>query len=510
MIQEIIKKAKSENKKVYIYAHKFPDGDAISSSCAIQKYLQNEGIDAKYVVTNEIRIFKEVVGEIPTTKSVEENAISIILDTSTISYAENAMFKKTPVQDIYVIDHHEKVKDTKCIEDELGISSKNVIRNKDSSSTCEIITSNLEQEKITPEIANMLLLGLLTDTAKLRYIRQDTLKNLAKLIECNANYENITNLCNRKINLKEEVGIARTLLKVRTFKIGETFGMILPVDNKETNNLSRTYGIRNLQKKIFKMADIRNCSFMCMLAENTPNKYDVEFRSAKTCGNFDVSILGPKHNGGGHEHASGGFINIEEGETQRSIEEQLKQEAIQLYSQKGQEVQRINISNEDKELSRILNRTKRFTKGITPEILMKAQTLVENGANYEYIFKTAGITPKELMEEDKPNHMIKIERNLKTFRIQNEILSRIPYSVYSQRNPSVNIKLSGQDIEILTKKYKVTQEEILSAITVFSNINIESATITLPDGKSVHIDKNGNTTKQEKIEKEVPIGDVSK
>ena len=35
MIEEIIEKAKKGNKKVYIYAHKFPDGDAIRSSCAI-------------------------------------------------------------------------------------------------------------------------------------------------------------------------------------------------------------------------------------------------------------------------------------------------------------------------------------------------------------------------------------------------------------------------------------------------------------------------------------------
>ena len=52
MIKEIIEKAKKENKKVYIYAHKFPDGDAISSSQAVVKYLKNQGIDAQYVVTN--------------------------------------------------------------------------------------------------------------------------------------------------------------------------------------------------------------------------------------------------------------------------------------------------------------------------------------------------------------------------------------------------------------------------------------------------------------------------
>lgn len=93
-----------------------------------------------------------------------------------------------------------------------------------------------------------------------------------------------------------------------------------------------------------------------------------------------------------------------------------------------------------------------------------------------------------------------LKRNLKTFRIQNEILSLIPYSIYSQRNPNVNIKLSPQDIEMITKKYKVSQEELLYTISAFSNINIESATISLPNGASASINKYGRITiKQRKL-----------
>lgn len=54
MIEEIIEKAKKENKKVYIFAHKNPDGDAIGSSRALAEHLKLQGIEAKYVVTNEI------------------------------------------------------------------------------------------------------------------------------------------------------------------------------------------------------------------------------------------------------------------------------------------------------------------------------------------------------------------------------------------------------------------------------------------------------------------------
>lgn len=504
MIQGIIQKAKTENKKVYIYAHKFPDGDAISSSCAIQEYLKNAGIDAKYVVTNEIRAFKQIVGEVPVTKEVDDNGISLILDTSTVDYAENDLFKKSERKDIYVIDHHEKLKDAVCIEDELEIPDENVIRNPNASSTCEIIANELQQEKISTPIADMLLLGLLTDTAKLRYIKQDTLQNLSKLIECKANYQDIIKFCNRKSNLKDEVGMAKTLIRAKTFQIGDTFGITLPINNGQVNNLNRTYGIRNVQKRIFKMADIKNCSFMCMLAQNNQDKYDVEFRSSKIYGDFDVVKLAVMHNGGGHYHASGGYIEIK-GNEAKPTQEVIKQEALELYRDQATNASKKTLSNEDIELSRILNKTKRLTKNVTPEILQRADELIKSGANYDYVFATVGITPKQLLEDEKlaksrtnGNYMLKIERNLKTFRIQNEILSLIPYSVYSQRNPNVNIKLSPQDIEMLTKKYKVTQEELLCTISAFSNIYIESATISLPNGASASINKYGRITTEQR------------
>ena len=47
MLETIINKAKSEGKKVYIFAHKYPDGDAVCSSIALKKYLIANGIEAE-------------------------------------------------------------------------------------------------------------------------------------------------------------------------------------------------------------------------------------------------------------------------------------------------------------------------------------------------------------------------------------------------------------------------------------------------------------------------------
>ena len=84
MIDEIINKAKTENKSVYIFAHKYPDGDAVTSSTALAEYFKSQGIDAKYVVSSQVRLFQNIVGEIPTTSDIPSGNISLIVDTSTL------------------------------------------------------------------------------------------------------------------------------------------------------------------------------------------------------------------------------------------------------------------------------------------------------------------------------------------------------------------------------------------------------------------------------------------
>lgn len=80
MLENIIRKAKEEGKKVNVYARKFPDGDTICSSCAVAEYLQNNGLEAQYIITNPVFSFSQVVGKISTSTQVNKNDISVILD----------------------------------------------------------------------------------------------------------------------------------------------------------------------------------------------------------------------------------------------------------------------------------------------------------------------------------------------------------------------------------------------------------------------------------------------
>ena len=474
MIERIVEKAKKENKKVYIYAHKYPDGDAISSASAIVEYLKRQGIDASYIITNPVNLYSDVLGEIQVAKTVDENSISLIVDTSTLDYTENKLFSNTSPENTFVIDHHIKVKGKPCIEDELGLPEENVLRDSSASSTCEILVNEFEKERISPQIAKMLTLGLITDTAKLKYIKPNTLQNLQTLLECGADYGEIISICTRKISLKNEVGMAKILLNCKKIDIGDTFGIILPVSNETVNSMNSQYGLRAIQKKIFKMLDITNCSFNCMFAENTSGEFDIEFRSSSVYGNFDVQQLAIMHGGGGHYNASGCHLSQKKGYNEEVIFSEITEYVSDNYVSQATGLEPIILTEEDTELTTIFDRTERLTKGVDTSILAKVDELRNKGANYDYTFKTF--------------------KTFEMFMLENEILSRIPDSICNKRQPIVNISLSPQEIDELTQKYNVGEDEILKVIHIFSNINIQSASISLPNGGKATINRNGTVS----------------
>ena len=63
------------------------------------------------------------------------------------------------------------------------------------------------------------------------------MKNLATLLRYGADFDKISSACNKKSRLSEEVGIAKLFLQAKRIQIGDTFGMVLPVDNKTITDI---------------------------------------------------------------------------------------------------------------------------------------------------------------------------------------------------------------------------------------------------------------------------------
>lgn len=484
MIERIIEKAKTERKKVCIYAHQNPDGDAVGSASALVRYLESNGIEASYILVKDVVTSgTQLISDISVTNSVDKGSISLIVDTSTLEYAENRLFLNSSPEDTFVIDHHMNANGVSCIEDELHIPKENVVRDPTASSVCELLISEFERDKISPEIANILAYGLMKDTAKLKFVKQKTLQNLQVLLANGADYEKIISMCNQKINLRHGVGLSKLFFNTQKFDIGDTFGIVLAIDNKTVTSMKTQYRLRGIQRKIFKMSDIIDCSFVCICAENEPGKFDLEFRSSSIYGNFDVQKLATMYGGSGHYNASGCILRQEDGYNLEKIPFVIIQKVLETYSKQATGLKPITLTDTDKELASIFDATARLTKGVTPSTLSKVDELKKNGANYTYTFATL-----------KP-----FER----FMLENEILSRVPSAALTQRNPIVNISLSSKDVDMLCQKYNVDENGILSIINIFKDINIQYASILLPNGRKATIDVKDNVfTKQCSVKKD--------
>ncbi len=478
ILKTIIEKAKKEKRGVNIYAHQFPDGDAIASSKVLEKVLQDNGIRAKYIVKAP-RVnnrYRSVVGETKQFQGrVDRSEISIILDTSTLANAENKLFTFSKPENIFVIDHHEKEPKTKCIEDELNLPCTNVLRNPKASSTCEILAEQLRNiELLKKDYATMLTLGLWTDTAKFIHIKKDSLKSLNMLLSSGADFKSVKSCLEAKRFLDPEVGLARALLHTKRIKIGNTYLNFFGLDNKTVRDLEEKYGTKFIQKKVFRLLDTENTALAVAVTENIPNNFFCEFRSSKDIGNVDVFSIATSMGGGGHYNAAGCTIKTTDriDKVSREILTKLTTHGLpNLVGYKPPEDTRYDV-----ELKQILDSMDRFNTNLTSKNFERIQKLIDLGVRYE------------------SNYEEKI--SFETFMIRNYILTQIPDDQLSNRR--IVFKLNRKFLEKMEFEYGVSPEEVLSQIELFKELDVDYVSIMTPDGKSASIDSKGNINYHQK------------
>lgn len=294
MLVEIISKARELNiNKIYIFAHKFPDGDAIGSSLSLVEVFRSLGFISKYVITKESMCLKNIFGEIETTESVDgEKFIAVICDTSTEDYCENYMYKKAEVT--YKIDHHlnnERFADYNLIDNE-------------ASATCQIICDSvIGKGFITPTMATYLYTGIYTDTGRFEFSLSPRLfLACAKLIDCGADVSFVTREV-KKIGYFKSKMMGYILSNYKSYGDG-IVGLIV---NKEECEKNR-FNAKALAKSVNTLKDIDFSEVFFIAAQDSNKTVYVELRSAEVT-DFDVCKIAKNHGGGGHFHASGFNLN---------------------------------------------------------------------------------------------------------------------------------------------------------------------------------------------------------
>ncbi len=307
----------STPKKIAIVPHKNPDGDAIGAGLALYQYLVMKGHNSVVISPND---YPEFLKWMPGTEAVmnyekqEEEAIEFLKTAEvvfTIDFNDLSRVGKMEeiLQDLQVpfvmIDHHQSPADYATV----------MYSDPAMSSTCEMVFHTIDalggKGQITPQIADCLYAGILTDTGSFKYAStsSETHRVAALLIDKGARSTEIHRLIfdtntpdrlhllgcalNNMVILPEYstayITLSQEELDRHQFKKGDTEGFV-------------NYGLT--------LAGIRLA--VIFIENKDEGIIKISFRSV---GDFSVNEFARSYfDGGGHTNAAGG-------RSDRSLEE---------------------------------------------------------------------------------------------------------------------------------------------------------------------------------------------
>ncbi len=290
-IEELSLKLKKE-KSVAIICHIRPDGDTLGSALALFHALNNLGIKAKVFCDDTVPsrfFFLKSASLVESTFSGEFSAM-LAIDCADVTrlgcfYEQFSKHKNT-----YSIDHH--VSNTRYAKENLVI---------DNASNCENVLALIESlgAQITQEIANLLAMGIMTDTGNFRHknVTPNTLSSASKLVEKGADLNNIYFHMFSKQSKERAKLFGLIMSKIRYFLDDRlAVGSILEKDLLNSGaKKDETEGFIDF------IMGIDTVEVGVCILEMGKDKYKISFRSKGT----DVNEVASTFGGGGHVLASG-------------------------------------------------------------------------------------------------------------------------------------------------------------------------------------------------------------
>lgn len=296
-------------KKIAIFPHRNPDGDAMGSTLALYHFLKKLNHQVVVISPNE---FPEFLSWMPgasevlffekdtasSTKIITESELLFALDFNALHRVGELEQVLNKVSAPFVmIDHHQKPDDFAQI----------TYSDTAFGSTCEMIYNLIEflnkKELIDSSIATCIYTGILTDSGSFRFPKTTgrTHRIVADLIDLGAKNTEIPNLLfdNNSYNRLQLLGRALQNLKV----IPEKNASYITLSQNELDEFKQikgdTEGIVNYG------LTIKGIVFTAIFIENKEeNCIKISFRSQ---GTFDVNEFARTHfGGGGHINAAGG------------------------------------------------------------------------------------------------------------------------------------------------------------------------------------------------------------
>ncbi len=300
-------------KNIVIVPHHNPDGDAIGSTLALYHYLVTLGHNTTVISPNG---YPEFLKWIPGSDSIikynsnakvaedliNEADLIFTLDFNNLSRSGNLEGVLTKSNATFImIDHHQQPDDyAKYTYTDTGMSS-----------TCQMVYHFIDKladrDKITPEIATCIYLGIMTDTGSFRYRSTTSIthKVIADLIERGAD----------NTDIHERIYDSNTLSRIQLKGVALNNLNVL----SEYKTAYTTLSQKELDDHHFKKGDtegfvnlglsITGILFAAIFIEN--KKEGIIKISLRSKGDFSVNDFSRNHfEGGGHINAAGGKSNL--------------------------------------------------------------------------------------------------------------------------------------------------------------------------------------------------------
>ncbi len=291
-------------KNILLVTHARPDGDAVSSVCAMMLLLEELAIS--YTASCLHTAPKQLLF-LPLAEKIQANLdtldfssydLIIALDCGSLNRTnlDKQINKRADKQFVIEFDHHPKIDDYADLE----------IRIPTSSSTAEVLYGFFKENfiKINKKIANCILTGILTDTGNFLYpsTTEKTVSIASEMLLCGAKYPLITEETwrNKSLGAMKLWGKAMGALEINK-KYNIAYTVLSKKDIKECGSsdeemegiagfLSNLYGVKGLM----------------LLREVEGGAIKGSLRTSQA--GIDVSSLARYLGGGGHKKASGFFL----------------------------------------------------------------------------------------------------------------------------------------------------------------------------------------------------------
>lgn len=305
-MNNIIDKIQSSNN-IVLLCHNNPDGDAIGSTLSMYYILTKLGKEVDIIIKDAPKKFDFLEGY----KNIKEDSnkkynVAIILDTASIDRVNDPSSILSKVEKKYVIDHH--ISNT-------HYGDENLVEERPA--CCQIVYEIIKKLniKITKELGEALIVGLLTDTGG--FSHQDVLpstfamaKDLSKIVNISSLYDKVL----RSIT-KNQFNIKKIYLNNLEFYQNDKIAIsyITEEDMINTGVDQNDCGILvNIPLEI----DTVEVSIFL-------RKYKEETRISLRSKNINVNEITKLFGGGGHIYAAGVTVDMPYNEIRTQILEEV-------------------------------------------------------------------------------------------------------------------------------------------------------------------------------------------